>query len=298
MAKTAESSIFFPKEVDEDLFNIYKEFLIYIPTRRKSDNGEKEKIPCLFLRYPKSKNVLIIFHCNGIDMFKALKAFNMLVENKKINVLVVEYPGYSIYESPISTKKSLEDSLIIYDYIINHIKNITEKNIYILGRSLGTGLAVYLSSKRNPAGVFLISPYTTFADVHKKRHTEELYKDLSKHFRSIDYIDTVKSPLLIIHGKKDDLIDFNDAIKLYEKYNGNKKEIKLIEGMMHNNVDEFSLEKYIIDFVNKYCPLDNTENDKENEFIFDDKEIYNPSKKISKIIDYSKHNDYYFEYFY
>jgi esterase/lipase len=231
-------------------------------------------------------------------MFDVFSSFKNFAEDNKINVLFPEYPGYSIYESQSSTKKSLDDSLIIYDYILKHIKNITEKNIYILGRSLGTGLAVYLSYLRNPAGVFLISPYTTFAEVRKDRHTKEFYKDLSNYFRSIDYIDKVKCPLLIIHGKKDNLIDYHEANKLYEKYNGKNKEIKLIEEMGHNDVYNFDLEKYIIDFVNKYCPLDNTENDEENKFNFDVKEIYTPSKKIKNKINSIEYIDYYFRDFY
>ena len=297
MTENAESHIFYSVEVNQEDLIDYKEYLIYIPTNRKKEDDEIEKIPCLFQRYPKSKNILIIFHCNGVNMFSIFSEFKNLGENNKINVLFPEYPGYSIYESPSSTEKSLEDSLIIYDYILKHVKNITEKNIYILGRSLGTGLAVYLSSQRNPAGVFLISPYTTFAEV-RKNHSKKLYEDLSKHFRSIDYIAQVKCPLFIIHGKKDEMIDYHEANKLYEKYNGKNKEIKLIEEMKHNNAKDFDLEKYINDFVNKYCPLDNTENDEENEFIFDDKEIYTPSNIIKNTIDSIENIDYYFLYYY
>jgi len=298
MAKEAETFIFHSIEVNQKLLIEYKEYLLYIPINRTNEDGKIEKIPCLFKRYPKSKNILIIFHGNGMNMFEAFSIYKKEVENNKINVLFPEYPGYSIYESPSSTQKSLDDSLIIYDYILKHIKNIKEKNIYILGRSLGTGLAVYLSSERNPAGVFLISPYTTFAEVAKKLQTEELNKDLSNHLRSIDYINKVKSPLLIIHGKQDQLIDYHEASKLYEKYNGKNKEIKLIEEMDHNDVYNFNLEKYIIDFVNKYCRLENRENDEENEFDFDDKEVYIPSDKIKKEIDSIENFDYYFAYFY
>ena len=297
MTKNTESVIFRSVEVNQNLLIDYKQYLIFIPTNRKNENGKIEKIPCLFQRYPKSKNILIIFHCNGVNMFNLFPYFRNLGENNKINVLFPEYPGYSIYESPASTKKSLEDSLIIYDYILKNVKNITENNIYILGRSLGTGLAVYLSSQRNPAGVFLISPYTTFGEVDKI-HTKELYKDLSRHLRSIDYIDKVKCPLFIIHGKKDKLIDYHESIKLYEKYNGKNKEIKLIEEMDHNDVNYFDLEKYITNFVNKYCPLDNIENDEENEFNFVDKELYIPSDKIRKKIYSIENKDYYFEYLY
>ena len=134
-----------------------------------------------------------------------------------------EYPGYSIYNSPLSSEKCLENSLIIYDFILNNIKNIKEKNIYIAGRSLGTGPAIYLSSKRNPAGTFLISPYTTFAAVLEEIHKEEELKILYNHFRSIDYTDKINNPLLIIHGKKDKVIKYNEAVKLYEKC---RKDIK------------------------------------------------------------------------
>ena len=285
MAKSPESFIFPFPELDEMSLKECKDNLIHIPTNRKNNDGDIEKIPCLFKGNPKSKNILIVFHCNGIDMLDAFRLLSAVCEKYKINVLFPEYPGYSIYDSPLSSEKCLENSLIIYDYILNHIKNIREENIYILGRSLGTGMAVYLSSKRNPAGVILVSPYTTFAEVGKRFHSKEFYQALSNHLRSIDYIDKVKSPLLIIHGKADQLIDCSEANKLYEKNNGKIKEIKLIEKMDHNNIGYFGLEKYIMEFINKYCPLDSTENSKENEFIFDEKELYILPDKVKEIIE-------------
>ena len=72
-------------------------------------------------------------------------------EKYNINILLPEYPGYSIYNKHKSSKICLENSLIIYDFVLNNNKNITKNNIYILGRSLGTGPAIYLASKRNPA---------------------------------------------------------------------------------------------------------------------------------------------------
>ena len=284
MERSPESFIFPFPELDEDDLKKYKDNLIHIPTDRKNKDGDIEKIPCLFKGNPKSKNILIVFHCNGVDMLDSFDTCSYLYEKYKINVLFPEYPGYSIYDSPLSSEKCLKNALIIYDYVLNHMKNISEKNIYILGRSLGTGMAVYLSSERNPAGVFLVSPYTTFAEVGKMFHTNEFYQALSNHFRSIDYIDKVKSPLFIIHGKSDSLIDCSEANKLYEKNNGKIKEIKLIENMDHNNIGSFNLEKYIMKFINKYCPLDNTENTKENDIIFDNKEIYILPDKVKKII--------------
>ena len=40
-----------------------------------------------------------------------------------------------------------------------------------------------------------------------------------------------------------------------------------------------------MEFINKYCPLDSTENSKENEFIFDEKELYILPDKVKEIIE-------------
>jgi len=145
---------------------------------------------------------------------------------------------------------------------LNNIKNITKKNIFVLGRSLGTGPAIYLASKRSPAATFLISPYTTFAAVGK-HSKEEDFLSLLNHFRSIDYVEQIKSPLLFIHGKIDQLIKYNESIKLYEKCSKDIiKEIDLIDEIGHN----FYLTDWgdkiiplIKNFINKYGLLNNSE---------------------------------------
>ena len=273
----------------------YKSYLINIPTQRKIKDTEKEEqIPCLFKKNEKSSNILIIFHCNGADMFGIFNSISHFSEEYNINILIPEYPGYSNYEAPKSSEICLENSLIIYDFIIKNIPNITEKNIYVLGRSLGTGPAIYLSSQRKLAGTFLISPYTTFAAVGQKFHNEEETKILLTHFRSIDYIEKVNNPLLIIHGEVDTLINPREAKILYDKCNQNiQKELKLIEGMNHNfgfSQLKFKIIPLIINFVRQYCPLiDHLEENDKNKIIIDfNKELYEFWEEIKSGSESSK----------
>lgn len=72
----------------------------------------------------------------------------------------MEYPGYSIYNEDKNSDTILNDSLIVYDFIIEELK-INSNNIYVFGRSLGSGPSLYLSSNRNPGGLILISPFTS-----------------------------------------------------------------------------------------------------------------------------------------
>ena len=75
-----------------------------------------------------------------------------------MNVIFVEYPGYSIYSAEKSENIIYDDSLIVYEFIIKKF-DLKDENIYIIGRALGTGPAIYLSSIKNPKALFLISPF-------------------------------------------------------------------------------------------------------------------------------------------
>jgi hypothetical protein len=120
-------------------------------------------IPCLLLisKYKTiSNNFCIFFHGNAEDIFGAREIGEKIRANLQMNVIIVEYPGYSIYSEEKGSNKVLEDSLTVFDYLTNNL-SISDDNIYVLGRSIGTSPALYLSSKRKPAGLFLMSPFTS-----------------------------------------------------------------------------------------------------------------------------------------
>ena len=280
----------FPRPLLElDDVTKYKEGIIQIPAK-------EEKIPCYFQKYEKSNKILIIFHGNGSDIFNLPYYASEISKTYEVNLLIPEYPGYSIYRVPPSPEKCLENSLIIYDFILNNFKNIREENIYILGRSLGSSVAIYLSSKRNPAGVFLLSAFSDFSKVGKR--DEEDSKILSNYFRSIDYIDKVKAPILFIHGKNDYIVNYEESNKLYEKCNKEvKKEIVLIDNMGHNFLYEFLRDEiipYITKFIKKYCFWNNelksenniNEIDLDKKFYITDEEIDNIIKEIKVEYNY------------
>lgn len=79
---------------------------------------------------------------------------------------MIEYPGYSIYKESKSSKKILEDAIYVFDYLTN-ILSVNPNHIYVLGRSIGSAPSCYLSSKRNFAGLILMSPFTSIQNVAK-----------------------------------------------------------------------------------------------------------------------------------
>ena len=87
-----------------------------------------------------------------------------------LNVLAMEYPGYGI-----SDDKEINDNNIliyaerVYSYLLS--SGIKEKNIFIMGRSIGSGPAVHICSKYSPGGLILICPYTSISDIIKDKAT-------------------------------------------------------------------------------------------------------------------------------
>ena len=91
------------------------------------------------------------------------------------------------------------------------------KNIVIYGESLGTGVATHLSQNKEFAGVILETPFTSMIDAAKKFYpyipVGLLLKDK---FENKNKIKNIKSPILIMHGEKDQIVPFEMGKKMFE----------------------------------------------------------------------------------
>lgn len=273
------NGIVFPHPyLDLHMLSNYEEELIYIPRTGKVPDSY---IPCLFIKnhLTHSKNIIIMFHGNAEDIFGARLMGETLVQKLHMNVLIVEYPGYSIYFSEPSADEILDNTLIIYDFIKNKF-NIENKNIYIFGRSIGTSPAIYLASKRKPNALMVISAFTSIKAVADNL-VGFLKIFVKERMTSIDYIKDVTCPIIFIHGQKDSLIPFKETINLKDNCNC-PFEVVLPISMTHNDfdVDEDIIEP-IADFIGKNCSVDKEKND------FDENEEI---KKMYIIPEYIKDN--------
>ena len=53
--------------------------------------------------------------------------------------------------------------------------------------------------------------------------------------------------LLIIHGKKDEVVPYSHSLQLFEKAKNPKKHL-CVDEAMHNNLYEYNIEKDVINF--------------------------------------------------
>ena len=242
-----------PKFKKEDytlLTTKFKKKMIFIPKKINNESADNF-IPCLFYRKQNSPNFLIFFHGNSEHIFQ-IENFGLDFRSiLEMNVILVEYPGYSIYiDNEPTPKKIFEDSKIIYDWIKNTFK-VSDNQIFVCGRSLGTSPAIYLASQRNPKSLFLISAFTSIKNVGEDVHLSIFVEKIFINW----LIKYVRCSILLIHGEKDNLISYKHSERLkeeVEKYNKNI-DIKLVKrpNMSHN---DFNLKDDILnqikDFLN------------------------------------------------
>ena len=221
-------------------YNLYNTKEVYIVT--------EDGISLLSWYHQGNKNLplLLYFHGNSFHIGDRAHRIEKYI-NKNWNVLLISWRGFGGNGGNPTEKNLYKDG----EAVLKWIKEKTEfklDQVIIYGESLGSGVAVELGTKYNFLSIVLEAPFTSIEDIAKMRYrifpTKYLVKDK---FDNYSKIDSLKSPLLIISGKKDEIVPHNHSIKLYEKANVEKKCV-FIDEAIHNNLYEYGIEKDVIEF--------------------------------------------------
>ena len=254
-------------------------------TNSHSEN-KIEHIPCLF--YPSEKKsdfILLYFHSNYEDIGNSASLLKLMCKYLNMNILAVEYPNYGIYSSKNSANAEsiLNDAETVFKFI-NEVQNINENNIILMGRCIGSGPATYLASTHSVLALILLSPLKSIKEAIKtmfpKLNIGQVIQSLVKErFNNIETISKVTSPILFIHGKKDNLIPPSHSLDLINKCKSPSKMVSP-NNMTHNTFDYvqdviFHIKNFLKVFTN--CSFDNLKRDKEDENSNDIKEISFPN---------------------
>lgn len=149
--------------------------------------------------------------------------------------LLVDYRGYGASEGKPSERALTADALAWYDHAK---KELGARDIIVFGRSLGSGVAVQVAAARPVAGVVLISPYDSLAQV-AKHHYPYLPVDwiLRHRFDSAEAAPGIRAPLLCLAASHDGVVPIVHSRRLYDAWAGPKRWVEL-EGAGHNSTDE------------------------------------------------------------
>ncbi len=197
----------------------------------------------------KKLKTLLIFHGNAGDLSNRIYKLNEL--NKlEINILLISWRGFSGNKGSPTEKNLYKDAEAAIKWL--NKKNVNNNQIILYGESLGTGIAVEMAKKNDFNSIILESPFTSIENSAKIYYPYLPVKYLLKdRYDTISKIKMVESPIMIMHGEKDDVVPFSMGKELFEKANSPKQSYFTPDDdhMMEFNS---SLLKNIKDFIEKY----------------------------------------------
>ena len=153
-------------------------------------------------------------------------------------VYLMDYRGYGKSTGKPSEAGLYSDALKLYDAIKPNYESIS-----VGGRSLGSGIAVYLAAQREVAKLVLVTPYDSILKV-----AEGLYPLfpvsylLQDEYNAIKWVKDIKAQTLIIMAENDTVIEEAHTHQLIDAFDPELLEVISIENRGH--IDISSDERY------------------------------------------------------
>ncbi len=159
---------------------------------------------------PEPSPAILFAHGNGelIDFWpETLGRFREL----GLALLLVEYPGYGRSEGSPSQRRIAEAFDLAYDRLVSR-PEVDRGRIVFLGRSLGGGAVCDLSLRRPAAGLILLSSFTSVKAFAARYFAPPFL--LRDPFDNLAALERYSGPVLLMHGRHDEIVPFGHAEKL------------------------------------------------------------------------------------
>lgn len=163
---------------------------------------------------------VLVMHGNAGCAFQCGHYADAIQQAAPLDVFIVEYPGYENQPGSPSEEgldQAAEEAFGLLP---------TNRPIYLLGESLGTGVATYLAGNQpnKVSGVVLLGAYNHLSAVAQSHMwilpVALLLRD---RFPSDQYLRTYHGPVAILVAGNDTVVPPRFGRRLFESYNGPKR---------------------------------------------------------------------------
>ena len=177
-----------------------------------------------------ARAALLYFGGNAEDVGGNIADFDATFPDRA--VYLVNYRGYGGSTGRPSEAALLSDAEAIYDYLRAH-----HDPIAVIGRSLGSGVAVALAARRPVDRLVLITPFDSIANVAADHFpwlpVRLLVRD---RYDSLQRIAAVQAPTLVVVAERDEVVFRARSDALIAAIAPSLRHTLLVPGATHNDV--------------------------------------------------------------
>jgi uncharacterized protein len=215
---------------------LFQRSLIYLPHPPSSHHRETLTVPVdgaevvVTVLQGETQEAVLYFGGNAEDVSYSLPTFETAFPGHAL--YLPHYRGYGDSTGKPSETALFADALALFDMV--HDKH---PRVVVVGRSLGSAVAVHVASQRQVARLVLVTPFESILGLAQK-----LYPLFPVRWLLLDRFETEKSasgvtaPTVLIVAEEDEIVPRKSAEELLARFVPGVAEMKIIAGTGHNTI--------------------------------------------------------------
>ena len=226
-----ERLIFFPEKLKKDFVFTFNQTFEEITVR----SVDGKSLHGILFKAANPKGLVFYLHGNA----GSVNSWGDVAEtytSLDYDVFLRDYRGYGKSEGRISNEAQfISDLQLMYDEMKSRYD---EKEIVVLGYSIGSGPAAAIAATNNPRLLILQAPYYSMTDMLK--HTYPFLPPflLKYKFDTGRYLDACEMPVVLFHGEQDEVIYYGSSVKLKAHLKPSTDTLITLHRQTHNGITE------------------------------------------------------------
>ena len=177
-------------------------------------------------------DAVIYFGGNAEDVRRSLPTLTAAFPER--SVYAMNYRGYGGSSGKPSEAALIADARVLFDRV-----RADHPHIIVIGRSLGSGVAIHIASERTAERLILVTPYDSLAEIAASQFgIFPLRWLMLDKFESWRYAPSVTALTQLIAAQNDEVISLASTEALYRHLPHSLATLSIVPGVGHNTISE------------------------------------------------------------
>ena len=156
------------------------------------------------------------FHGNAGNISHRVENIGLLHEKVNVNIFIFDYRGYGRSGGTASEEGTYRDGAAAIEFLRQRY-GFDHGKLIIFGRSLGAAVAAEMATRFQSLAVILETPFTSVRDVARdKLPFLPIGPLLKTRYDVLEKIRKLSSPLLVLHGDRDEVVPFSHGKRVFD----------------------------------------------------------------------------------
>lgn len=180
------------------------------------------------------QHALIYLGGNAEDVTASLPLLERAFPQRALYLL--HYRGFTGSTGSPSEAALVDDAVALFDRVARE-----HRDVVVIGRSLGSGVAVQLASRRPVSRLVLVTPFDSLAALAARQFPYFPVRWLLRdRYASMQYAPRITAPTLLIAAQHDEIIPADSARQLLSRFPEGVARLRILKGVGHNSISESS----------------------------------------------------------